>query len=91
MATEFENDDTGYLAWLGHNPEGFVINCNANPSPNYVTVHRATCHTINGTPTKGTEWTVLYRKVCGDTVSDLDRWAADNVATHPHRCGSCQP
>jgi hypothetical protein len=89
---QFENDDKGYLAWIEMNQDGFVINCNADyPYPNGVTIHRATCHTISGRPANGRDRTVDYKKVCGNSVRELDRWAEREADTGPHRCSFCLP
>jgi hypothetical protein len=91
MVTEFHNDDRGYLTWVRQNPEGFLVNCNASPTPNYVIAHRATCHMISGVPANGTTFTVLYKKICGNTLTELDAWAKREVNIRPHRCGICEP
>lgn len=91
MVTSFDNDDVGYLTWVGHHPEGFVTNRNANPNPDYVTVHRANCRTISGTPASGKAWTTLYKKVCGDTLTELESWAMREVNTESQRYGFCHP
>ncbi len=50
----FEDDDDGYLHWLGTHPDLHVLNTARNPTPAYLVLHRATCHTISGTPARGT-------------------------------------
>jgi len=49
----FRDDDSGYLKWLTAHPDGFVLNAARNPTPAYLVLHRASCDTINGTPTLG--------------------------------------
>jgi hypothetical protein len=50
----FEDDDAGYLAWVGSHPHGFVVNTFRKPDPRYLMLHRATCHTITGKPARRT-------------------------------------
>jgi hypothetical protein len=86
---EFLHDDGGYLAWLRDHPNGYVLNCEPNPKPSYLMLHRATCGTITGAPSSGGSWTVAYQKVCSDSHGELDRWAAQVGPLTP--CGICQP
>ena len=65
---EFLDNDNGYTAWLADHPDGYVLNCERPPRPSYLTLHRATCWTINRT--SGTNWTVNYQKVCADTSEE---------------------
>jgi hypothetical protein len=37
---EFQDDDAGYLAWVQQHPDGFVLNTERRPSPNYLILHR---------------------------------------------------
>jgi hypothetical protein len=90
MIRHFVDDDRGYLAWLDAHPTGFVVNLRQGPKPNYVILHRADCSTINGTRSTGGVWTEGdYRKVCGDSVAELDGWAKDALGTTPSGCGRC--
>jgi hypothetical protein len=91
MVTTFREDESGYAAWLQRNPIGFVINSNPTPSPSYLKLHRATCYSIGGTPSRGRRWTVAYMKVCGNNVEELDRWAEREAGAHPDRCPHCLP
>ena len=69
------NDEDGSIAWLAEHPDGFVLNCYRNPTPSYLVMHRATCWSINGTPSRGRSWTNDPKKVCADTVAELEKWA----------------
>jgi hypothetical protein len=62
----FVDDDPGYLYWLAHHSDGFVINTGRTPTAAYLMLHRAGCGTINGRPARGTTFTGDYAKVCGD-------------------------
>jgi hypothetical protein len=85
----FRDDDTGYLAWLAAHPRGFVLNSNRSPRPDYLILHRATCRTISGKPTRGGPWTGPYIKVCGDDPLEIAAWAGATVGAPPRRCRVC--
>ena len=53
----FVDDHDSYLEWLVAHPEGFVINTERSPRAAYVMLHRSSCRTIGGTPTRGGQWT----------------------------------
>ena len=40
VIVSFQDDDAGYRAWLRAWPNGFVLNCNRNPTPDYLALHR---------------------------------------------------
>ncbi len=83
------NEDERYLRWLADHPGGFVLNCNRSPKPSYLVLHRATCWSISGTPSPGQSWTREYRKICADTVSELEKWASPYGV--PWWCGAPGP
>ncbi len=85
----FEDDDDGYLHWLGTHPDLHVLNTARNPTPAYLVLHRATCHTISGTPARGTRWTGDYIKICGRR-QELDHFA-HQVGGPIQPCGLCLP
>jgi len=87
----FDNNDTGYLLWLNKNPKGFVLNANNPPNARYLVAHRASCFTINDTPSRGKDWTVKYIKVCGDTLAELSEWTLDQFGGKPYCCRHCSP
>ena len=84
----FADDDAGYLSWISRNPDGYVVNANRNPSPNYLMLHRATCRTITENPTRGGRWTADYIKLCGQRA-ELERWAHDEIGGSLQPCGHC--
>ncbi|MCE7012005.1 hypothetical protein LWC34_55725 [Kibdelosporangium philippinense] len=69
----FIDDDQGYLAWQAAHPDLYVINAKRSLNPNNLVLHRTTCRTVSGTPTRGSQWTGPYVKICG-TRSDLDAY-----------------
>lgn len=91
MVTQFVDDDIEYLVWLAGHPTGFVLNCERDPKANYVVLHRSSCTTISGTPSRGEHWTRDFRKVCAASEQEVDHWARDMVGTMPSRCGICGP
>jgi hypothetical protein len=88
---KFEDDDEGYLDWLRRFPRGHVLNANRPPTASYVMLHRSSCHTINGEPTRGEGWTTTTIKVCAIRSAQLKQWAMDEVGGIPTRCGFCTP
>jgi hypothetical protein len=87
----FRDDDAGYLGWLIAHPAGFVLNMARSPGPNYLILHRATCRTISGRPTRGGPWTGAYIKVCSDDSLQIAAWTGKHVAAAPTRCRVCVP
>jgi hypothetical protein len=87
----FRDDDAGYLGWLSAHPAGFVLNVARSPQPTYLILHRATCRTISGRPTRGGPWTGPYIKVCSDDSLQIAAWTGQHVAAAPTRCRVCLP
>jgi hypothetical protein len=87
----FSEDEDGYSRWLAEHPNGYIINANRTPSPNYLKLHRASCPTISGRPAHGETWTGPYIKVCADQKTALTEWAADEVGGSPEPCQRCGP
>ncbi len=88
---QFADDDKGYIGWLKAHPSGYVVNCEQDPMPAYLVLHRATCPTINGTPSHGVHGTRDFRKVCAGSVAELGGWAWATVGTLPDLCMRCKP
>lgn len=85
---QFCDNDAAYLEWISANEQGFVLNTYRSPRPDYIRLHRATCHLIRGVPSNGARWTSTYVKVCGGR-SDLERWAASVVGGAIWECSRC--
>lgn len=86
----FVNDDAGYLDWLVAHPNGYVVNSQRNPVPNYLVLHRANCTWIN--PPRFTVWTTgNYIKICADTIPELSSWAMTQVGGSLQPCKVCRP
>lgn len=72
----FEDDDVGYTEWLARHPDGWVVNARRSPSGAYLKLHRSACATISELQSGYSRWTTgEYIKVCGDDLSELERWA----------------
>ncbi|MGH3109635.1 MAG: DUF6308 family protein [Gaiellaceae bacterium] len=85
----FRDDDAGYLAWLAAHQEGYVLNMARTPRAEYLILHRATCRTINGQPSRGGPWTGPYVKGCSDDELVIAAWCGRKLGAAPRRCGTC--
>ena len=74
MTDWFLRDDSGYLAWLVANPDGYVLNTSAQVAAGYLVLHRASCRTINRPLPEGRLWTRHYGKACAGTSKELVAW-----------------
>lgn len=87
--TVFIENDPDYLTWLSEHPDQWVITSHMAPtgSSSHV-LHRATCHTISGTPSRGEKWTYGYLKGCGERAS-VYRFGEVLAGKRPEPCGQC--
>lgn len=93
----FDGNDADYMAWLARHPYGFVVNTRRQPVPDYMVLHRASCHRISrytsvSSPGGFTER--AYIKVCAGTIEALQEWVRHNGrsdGTFSNECGSCKP
>ena len=91
-AESFVDDDDGYLGWVAAHPSGYVLNSGRNPSPRYLVLHRATCHTMVPRASSDTRtWTTAYRKTCALTAGELVAWAEAHGGGPPTACRVCRP
>ncbi|CAG0994642.1 Ribonuclease 3 [Methanosarcinales archaeon] len=88
---QFKDDDKGYLNWIKNHSVGYVVNCNRQPNPNYLILHRADCNTICGIPAKGKFWTKDYIKICSLNPNELENWAQKQYEGELQRCPICKP
>jgi len=72
----FVEDEDCYLRWLAEHPDLFVLNTARPPTPDYLVLHRANCHTMSGTPARGSRWTGDYVKTCGSRP-DLEQYTRE--------------
>ena len=93
MVILISEDDQRYLQWLRDNVSGFVVNIRKEFDPDYVVLHRANCKTINSYPNMdkdpGGFTERLYRKVCGDSVSDLADYLKEYTDRSPPFSKAC--
>jgi hypothetical protein len=89
MPKVFHDNDEGFLGWRNANPTGFVVSCAVEPRTAYVILHQTKCEVLAGDPPRGEHWTSPQKKVCGDSVTELEDWSRSAVGTSPQRCGSC--
>ena len=83
----FKEDDSGFFRWLDDNPNGYFINAECNPKPNYLVLHRPSCLHFDRSP--DVHWTKNYIKICSTARSDLVEWAAGEVGGDVTLCTSC--
>ncbi len=85
---EFIDNDSAYLEWVSANPNGFVVNCNRNPVPTYLILHRSSCNHISSDARSN--WTTTdYIKICSNDLAELAAWAAETVGGQLSECQSC--
>ncbi|MFD1152272.1 hypothetical protein [Saccharothrix hoggarensis] len=79
----FTEDNGAYERWLADNQDQYVVNAERSLNPNNLFLHRASCATINGTPSRGVRWIGSYVKF-GGTRAELE-------TEHPtaRACGRC--
>lgn len=90
----FANDDAGYLNWIAENPEGFVLNVERSPRPEYLVLHRATCAWIAKPRDDGAYTDRGYQKVVASDLNELRgfaRRAGRADGSFSKACGHCQP
>ena len=71
------NNDRGYMAWVGRNPDGFVLNTRKYISTNYLVLHRAACRAISryAPGVASDAFTGQgYVKICAGSIGALERW-----------------
>jgi len=91
---KFVDEDEAYLAFLAEpsHCSGFVLNTYRKPNAGYLALHKATCHTVQGTPASGSKWTSgLYCKIWAATTSEMTEWIRENLGGTPTPCGTCKP
>lgn len=85
--TVFKDDDQGLFDWLDDHPDGYLINCERNPKPNYLVLHRHSCPHFDRAP--GLHWTKDYIKICSSRRDDLEEWAVGTVGGDVTLCKAC--
>jgi hypothetical protein len=86
--TSFTDDDAGFFGWLDSNPEGWFINTEREPNPNYLVLHRTGgCGHFKGAHSG--DWTHLNTKICSSDQTNLDKWAKETVRGEVTLCRDC--
>jgi len=85
---KFVDDDHSYHAWLGANPEGYVVNSYREPRAGYLKLHKSDCWTVSRVFGRGTNLTRTYSKTCG-TRPELTSWARA-LGGDLHPCPVCR-
>lgn len=71
-------DDDAYLQWVDQHPEGYIVNAQRRPTPDYLKLHRATCSFISSEAREN--WTTKqYIKICSLDLDQLTTWAKREV------------
>ncbi len=80
----FDHDDDRYLEWASAWPRGYVLNSYRHPSPDYVPLHRAYCHSITVLSADATTFTrANYIKFCSTSRHLVDQWARESTGVSP--------
>jgi hypothetical protein len=87
----FRDQDQEYLGWKRDNPRGFIVNCERNPGPSYLLLHRVSCPMLANLSSKAKHWTKDYIKVCSLDRAELERWARDTIRGKLKPCQFCNP
>ena len=83
----FRDDDAGFFGWLDAHPDGYFINAERSPKPNYLVLHRPGCGHFKGAPS--VNWTKDYIKTCSEQRDELERWAEESVGGEVTLCKDC--
>jgi hypothetical protein len=83
----FKDDDGGFFEWLQANPDGYLLNSERNPKPNYLVLHLPSCPHFDGD--SAVHWTKAYIKFCSRDRGELEEWAANTVGGDVTLCRSC--
>ena len=83
----FRDDEDAFFEWLEEHPDGYFVNTERNPKPNYLVLHKPECPHFTGT--KWLHWTKDYVKVCSTHRSELEEWAINTVGGEVTLCRSC--
>src|SRR5690242_80541 len=88
----FLDEERGYLSWVTHHRQGFVLDSPRKATGKHVTVHRATCELIKRSESKRTHWTTGSRmKGCSLDLNELQMWAQTQTGSMAALCSICTP
>jgi hypothetical protein len=84
----FRDNDSGFFDWLDNNTDGFFINTERSPNPNYLVLHVVGgCGHFKGAPSA--HWTKDYVKLCSSNRDALESWAEETVGGEVTLCRDC--
>ena len=89
-AHEYRDDDEGYRAWMQRHPGGYVINIQRSHNPTDAHLHNADCRTLTDQLDRDVSLTGPYVKICGETLTEVEEWAAKSVGESIQPCGTCR-
>ena len=88
----FLDEDRAYLNWVTHHRQGFVLDCQRNPTKSHLVIHRATCPAIKHADSKRSHWTTgKHMKGCSLVLEQLTMWAKGQTEHEPTFCPDCSP
>jgi hypothetical protein len=85
--TPFRDDDRGFFDWLDQHPDGYFVNTERNPKPNYLVLHKPECPHFSRN--EQVHWTKDYVKFCSTNRGRLEEWALNQVGGEVTLCRSC--
>lgn len=93
MEADFWDRDSEYLAWLKAHPNGYVLNTEPTPKPDYLILHRVSCGHLWRKDPRQFGKTQAYRKVCSMEITELQQWADKQFSSPANLtpCGACKP
>lgn len=84
----FRDDDIGFYAWVDTHQDGFFINTERKPNPNYLVLHMpGGCGHFDRS--SSLKWTKDYIKICSDRREELEGWAEQSVGGEVTLCKDC--
>lgn len=91
----FEDKEQEYMQWINANPTGYVLTTVRTISPNYMSLHRASCRMISqyvSNMAKNAFTGRKYIKICSLRPSELSAWIKKNGGSgFTTLCSKCQP
>ena len=97
MIEQFEDSPehlahTEFQSWRRTNPDGYFLNCKSSLEG---MLHKALCLHPGDTEWQcaddGFHSLTKKKKVCSESIAELEFWAADHNITRLKRCADCVP
>lgn len=88
----FVNDDRGYLYWVTHHRQGFVLDGKRKPKVGHLVVYRSTSREIKSASSRRVHWTTGGKlKACCLDRAQLETWAGEETGAAAEYCPTCEP